>query len=152
MTEQTAIDYIKKLFANTTDESISLEEAYRAADRTEYDAKVNRIWLGNKLTALKKYNFVTPLYTMKNNSQFLEKIQLTESGKRVLQRSETSNASVPERELLPTPSVFEKQNENAISLTEVVDMIAELGKRENKSSITFDIKLREGIVSVRIGG
>lgn len=151
MTEQTAMEYIKKIFGSATDDCVSLSEAYRAAERTDYDEKVNRVWLGNKLTALKRYGFVKPLYIMKNNSQFLEKIQLTEQGKRVLEKSADSIALI-ETSPLPQQAADRKNDDTAISLTDVVDMIAELGKRENTSTITFDIKLREGIVSVRIGG
>jgi len=151
MTLQTATEYLNTLFSKTSGDIITLPEAYSAFDRDAHDARANRIWLGNKLTFLKRYDLVKPLYIMKDNSQVLEKLQLTAHGKSILQRPEvTTNGFVEEAPSLPKEVPEIPKNNTAITLTEVIEMLSELHKKDKESTITFDIKLREGIVSVRM--
>lgn len=179
---ETATEYLKKMYSNTTSDSLTLPEIYSAFNRSTQDPRTNRTWFGNKLTFLKRHNLVTPIYIVKDNSQVLDKIQLTEEGKKILGRTgsvqqpapatekeaasqpvpqspqvvseeHSTPASLPQVEQSEKAMTEKTQNgkkeANVISLSEVMQMIAEL-RKEQKSNFAVDINIRDGIVSIRL--
>lgn len=170
---ETATEYLKKMYSNATSDSLTLPEIYSAFNRSTQDPRTNRTWFGNKLTFLKRHNLVTPIYIVKDNSQVLDKIQLTEEGRKILGRTGIAQKPVPavEKETAtqaeavtqfpPLPHVEQsieslpakvqngKKEGNVISLSEVMQMITEL-RKEQQSNFAVDINIRDGIVSIRL--
>jgi hypothetical protein len=85
-TKETSVENVQLLFQNTTEDRISVGEAYKAWGRDTNKVEENKIWLSNKLTSLKFHNLVSPIYTVINNRRVLNAIQLTIEGKRALGR------------------------------------------------------------------
>lgn len=149
MLEITARHYLNIFFSNASNDIVTLDDIYRSAGRDLSDSKNNRTWLGNKLISLKHYNYVKPIYSKKNSSLVLDKIQLTDIGKRELLRIESSSTNDTASKGIVEDTLQDNRPKAGISLTEVMEMITELKKRD-KGNIEMDIKLKEGIVSVRL--
>lgn len=150
MTTFTTINYLKTMFAGTTKNEISLEEAYDAAKLNMQNAKANRAWVGNKLTFFKKYNLADAVYARAGHSRVLTGIRLTETGKKALQERDffTHTPLVPQS-LFETPPAA-PTNGNVISLKEVLEALSEVSKNNQGSKLSMDIKLKEGIVSIHM--
>lgn len=132
-----SVENVKQFFLNTSEDVISLEEAYVAWGRDITKEAENKAWLSNKLTALKHYKLVRPVYDLKNKKRVLEKIQLTTEGKRALGKIEEDGYT-------------ENENSNghrAITLEDVMKVIPALRQRHPEFEITFDIKLKDSVGS-----
>ncbi len=81
-----AEEAIKRIFANTSEDLISLEELFRIWGRDVTKVEENKQWLSNKLTNWKYHNLIIPVYASRNNRRVLDKLQLTLEGKRMLGR------------------------------------------------------------------
>lgn len=132
-----AIEMVKRFFAHTTDDSISLEDVFRMWGRDAEKVKQNKAWLSNKLTQLKYHDLIIPVYSYKNGRRRLEKIQLTLEGKRVLGRigENIDNAN---------GDSIVKANSNSVSFTNIMQRVAELRKENPDYEITFFVKLKGG--------
>src|SRR5258706_8165628 len=86
LTRETAIENIKKIFSNCSEDSISLQDAFIAWGRDPAKIVKNKAWLSNRLTHLKYHNLVKPVYVWKNNRRVLDKLELTMEGKKQLGR------------------------------------------------------------------
>ncbi len=87
---------VRKFFANTQGDSVSLDDAFRNWGRdTENEAK-NKQWLSNKLPHMKYYNLVEPVYAYRNTRRVLDKLHLTQEGKRIMDRTANGTVSVAE--------------------------------------------------------
>lgn len=149
MTIQTATDYLRKFFANTSADWVSLQGIYAATNRESMDSEKNRTWVGNKMLYMKRHDLIEPTYEKKGNTKKLSGVRLTVEGKSLLGRlGEETDPGTPPVE--PQQYAQKPNNSsNIVSLTEVLTMLAELNKRgQNKFQV--DIKLKEGIVSVHM--
>jgi hypothetical protein len=77
------LQYLQKIFGQTQDDVITLDEAYKAGGVLNHDARVKKMWIIMKLRTFNKYNLVEPINVANN---LPEKIKLTESGKIALKR------------------------------------------------------------------
>src|SRR2546430_1213581 len=83
--KEVAIETLKKMFSNTPEDVIEVDDIYKAWERSLEDEK-NKVWLANKLTDLKYYNLVKSNYSFKSGYRSLVNIQLTMEGKKALRR------------------------------------------------------------------
>lgn len=133
--KQAAIENVKAFFANSPEEdAVTLEEAFRAWGRPNpEDIEGHKGWLSNKLTALKYHNLITPIYSYSNGRRKLSHLQLTIEGKRALGRLnghyEESSAGKPPL----------KNNENVITLVEVMIAIPRIRKENPDFDINFSV-------------
>jgi hypothetical protein len=131
---------VKRFFAHTSDDTLSLDDAFNAWGRDMTEVEKNKQWFSNKLTNMKYYNLVTPVYTVRNNRRVLEQIQLTLEGKRVMGR--VGENGITENGVQPSIN----GNGKKIDFKEAMDMIKELKRQNPDFEITFTAKLREGDV------
>lgn len=133
---------IKRLFSNTNEDAITLEEAFRAWGRhNPENIEIHKSWLSNVMHHLKYHNLIVPSYTFGDGPRKLTKIRLTLEGKRALGRIQNytdNNASDEElKEIKPTPSIF-----SSISISDVMKIVAKLRTDNPEYDITFDVKLK----------
>lgn len=152
MSYPTAVSYLKTIFSNASNDEISLEEAYRAAMLNPETEKNNRAWIGNKLTFFKKHKLAEPSYDKVGNNRVLKAIRLTELGKKVINEPAVSLENEVTIERSSHTTEHEAQTiDKTISLIEIADLVYELNRRSQGNEFRMDIKLKEGIVSVRMG-
>lgn len=129
-----SIENIKQFFANTSEDIITLEEAYIAWGRDTTKEFENKAWLSNKLTALKYHNLVKPVYALRNKKRVLDKIQLTMEGKKALGRI-GEDVIMPES--IPT------NGKTVITLEDVIKVISRLRRENPEINIVFSITPKE---------
>lgn len=127
---------VKRFFAHTSEDTISLEDAFSAWGRNMAEVEKNKQWFSNKLTNMKYYNLVTPLYTVRNNRRVLEQIQLTLEGKRVMGR--VGENVITENGVNPSSN----GNGKKIDFKDVMDLVAQLKEQNPQFEIVFDVKLK----------
>ena len=134
---RTTEETVRRLFSNTPEDSISLEDVFRAWGRNIEDEVKNKQWLSNKLTHLKYHNLIVPIYAYRNNRRILEKLQLTLEGKRVMGRIEEADSL--------GKNVKSQNGPSPIPLLELAKLVAQF-KNENKENyeVSFDVKLKSG--------
>ena len=130
-----AVKTIKRFFANTSDDSISIQDAFSSWGRDLERVKDNKAWLSNKLTHLKFYELVTPIYSYGEGPRKLEKLELALEGKRELGRIG--------RNLESSNGVSASANgRSVISLEEIMKAVPKLRKENPEFEITFDVRLK----------
>lgn len=129
-----AIENLKQFFSNTSEDIVSIQDAYVAWGRNLENAEGNKAWFSNKLTYMKYHNLVKPVYVVRNNRRNLDKIQLTMEGKKVLGRIEGSS----EENIPPSTN----GSNNSLSITDVMRIVAKLRKENQDYEITFNVKLK----------
>lgn len=130
MLRETAINHLKTIFRDPTKENLLLSEAYQAAG-LDADKKVkNRTWLRNRLTYLSKYKFVDREYGTERGTTVLQKIHITEAGKKALGWGNSSTQSP-------------RNKPSAIQLT---DLLVSLKRKNYPMTVEFD--LRKNVVSI----
>lgn len=106
MTYVSAIETLKKFYKDTSSDIATLGEIYQAWGRDLSDPEKNKQWVANKLTHLKHYDLVVPIYSFGRRRE-LSKIQLTEEGKKVLGRVESSsNKAIPQSNTVTPETVL----------------------------------------------
>lgn len=96
ITRHAAIAALRKIFVDPDKDILTLDEIFRVAGRDPQQPEHNKIWLQNRLTALRYYKLVEPIYTKytkSNSHRKLDKVQLTPTGKTAL-ASEAGNEPV----------------------------------------------------------
>jgi hypothetical protein len=138
----------KKIFANSSSGSISLDEIYQAAGLDLTKPAVNRIWLANRLYVFKKHGLATPVYARKNNTHVLDRLQLTEKGKRVLDQVRTTLAIQPIENSTSQDDAYSK-NDSSLkkSVEEILNMIIKCSIDHPELKIEYS--LRDEVVSVQ---
>lgn len=131
----TSVENVRKFFSNTSDDSISLNDAFAAWGRNLDKPEDNKAWLSNLLTHLKYHNLIKPVYSFKSGYRKLDKLQLTLDGKRALGRLEDDSSNAPK-------NVASNGKTNPLSSTDVMKIVAQLGKDNPDYEITFDVKLK----------
>lgn len=136
LSKDAAIANVRKFFSNSSEDTITLEEAYRAWERDLTQVEKNKGWFSNKMVDLKYNNLIKPIYTVRNNRRVLNKIQLTIEGKRALGRidgvkEESNNVVMPTND----------QN-STLSIADVMKIVAKLRKENPEYDIMFDVKLK----------
>ena len=137
ITKEAAIENVKKMFSNTSEDLISIQDVYKTWERDPEQEVRNKGWFSNKMVDLKYHNLIKPIYGMRNNRRVLTKIQLTMDGKKALGRvgaeEEANEAILPSIESQGSP----------LSIADAMKIIAQLKKENPEFEITFDIKLRD---------
>lgn len=136
-TRYSSVQNIRKMFANTSEDSISLRDVFIAWGRNLEKEVENRAWLSNKLTHLKYHDLITPVYSYEGGPRKLQRLELTIEGKRELGRIKGKVNS--NDEVSTTIS-----NSGAVSLSDLTKLIAQF-REDNKDNydINFDVKLKE---------
>ena len=137
-TRESAIENVKRIFTNTAEDVVSLQDAYIAWGRNTENEVKNKEWLSNKLTYLKYHNLVKPVYSYKSGRRKLEKLQLTLEGKRELGRIEDS----PHTNSVASLAI--KSDDNPLSIADAMKIVAKLRKENPDYEISFDVKLKSG--------
>lgn len=133
-----AIETVRRLFSSSpNDDFVLIEDAFRAAGRDIEKVEENKAWLSNKLPTLKYHNLLTVHYSYDTGRRKLDKLQLTLEGKRSLGRidepSSEGNGEIA-------------TNGNTSSIIDIMNIVAKLQKKHPEFDITFDVKLKSGIV------
>lgn len=84
MTKEWAIETTRKIFQDTTDDTISLRDIFIKFGRQEYDEEKNKAWFSNILSNVKRHNLLTPQYALKRGKRVLDKVKLTLEAKTIL--------------------------------------------------------------------
>lgn len=129
-----AIENLRQFFSNTSEDIISVQDAYVAWGRNLENVEGNKAWFSNKLTYMKYHNLVKPVYAVRNNRRNLDKIQLTMEGKKVLGRIEGSSG-----ENIPSST---SGSNSSLSIADVMKIVARLRKENQDYEITFNVKLK----------
>jgi len=132
----TAKLYLDKFFSTTSGDEVTLTEIYKIYNFALTEEKKNRMWIGNKLTLLKKEGLVEPLYDGKKANSPLRGLRLTDKGKGLLSRTLNSFATVT------TP--IKSDRKNGITLNDVVRAMPHIRRENPDFEITFDFRLRNG--------
>jgi len=130
LSKQSAVEGVRKIFKNSDKGSVTLDEAFTAWDRQNYNPIENLRWIGNKLTHWKYHNLVKPLYGHRNGKRVLSGIQLTLHGKQSLDSSGVADGQNLEAQELQS------------SLLEIMKLVENLKKHNPSYEITFDVKLK----------
>lgn len=97
-------------------DTLTPDEIFRVAGRDPQQPERNRIWLQNRLTALRYHEFVRPIYTkytMSNPHRKLDKVQLTPTGKTALASESGNEPACPAitlESIARDIKAFERQN------------------------------------------
>jgi hypothetical protein len=132
--ERSAIDGVKQIFSNTSEDSVTVEEAAQAWDRNGFTDEQNARWLGNKMTHWKYHDLVRPVYKRRNSRRVFGKIQLTLKGKRAIGRIKSINKT-----RIKTSKSPETRN---ISLSEFMKLLPKLREENPEFDINFEVKLK----------
>ncbi len=138
LSRQAAIESVKKSFSNTSEDAITLQDAYTAWERDLTQEEKNKGWFSNKMVDMKYHNLVKSVYAIKNNRRTLDKIQLTIEGKRAIGRIE---GNVEEAE---SNSHATNGHNNPLSIADVMKIVAKLKKENPEFEIIFDVRLKTG--------
>lgn len=130
LSKDAAIEAVKRFFANTTSDSLSIQDAYTAWNRDLSKSKTNKDWLSNKLVDLKYHNLISSIYGMRNNRRTLTKIQLTLEGKRAIGRVQDANKHVEDNQILANGN---------ISLETIMKEIPRLKRENPEFNIVFSV-------------
>lgn len=132
MSLTSATETLKRFFAGHPDSDVvSLEEIYIAAGRDLSQESINKAWVANKLTHLKHYGLVVPVYDYARRKT-LNKVQLTEEGRKTLGRgAKASNNTIA--------------SSKGISLESIAQDIREFEKQNPSVKLDLGVKLREEV-------
>lgn len=131
-----SVENVRKFFAKTSNDSVSLQEAFSAWGRDLQKPQENRAWLSNLMTHLKYHNLIQPVYTFKGGFRALDRLQLTLDGKKALGRL----ASDPDGGTVVGTVSYGENNPKTIS--DVMNIVSRLRKDNPDYEITFDVKLK----------
>ena len=134
ISQKAATETLQLLFSHTREDKITLEEAFRAWGRDNYSLEKNRKWFDNKMTHLKYYDLIRPVYERRNARRVLVGIQLTLQGKRAVGRIEGDNKNNVEVSL----------GINNISLGQVTKLVSLFRKQNPEYDIIFEVRLKSG--------
>jgi hypothetical protein len=145
--DNSGVRNLKRVFSDTTSDVMTLDEIYKAAGVADINPQVRIMWIANRMKEFERYNLVEPI----NDTNFnLEKIRLTEEGKRVLGRIPEDSEKQMTGSHSKESMFIDKKDENIISLREVIDLFSGLSNNDQGSKFSIDIKLKEGIVSIHM--
>lgn len=128
---------VKKFFANTSTDVVSLTDAFRNWGRDTEDEAKNKQWLSNKLPHMKYYDLVVPIYAYRNNRRILDKLQLTHEGKRIM--GEVDDRPISLEEMPTTAHVNGK-----LTLDDFLKAVPNLRKEHPELEINVDVKVKNG--------
>ena len=130
----TASDHLKQFFSQTSSDKVSLDEIYKAVGRDLSKADTNRVWLGNKLTYLRRYGLVEPVY----NHGILKAIKLTKKGSQSLKDVEKN------KNVIQDFALSFKRPEPEISIEDIMNAVPKLREKHPKFEIVFNVSLKNG--------
>jgi hypothetical protein len=113
ITQRAAIAALRKIFVDSDKDILTLDEIFDVVGRDPRQPESNRRWLQNRLTTLRYYEFVAPIYTKyttsSNPHRKLVKVQLTPTGKTAL-TSEVSSRAITLESIARDIKAIERQN------------------------------------------
>lgn len=133
MSIEKATEYLKMFYPSVVGDEVVLRDIFTFAGLNLSEEKKNKVWLGNKLSPMKKHGLVTPMY--KNG--YLVGVRLTELGKRILGRT-NGNSSLSASN---SPEI--KNNHGEITLEEILRVIPKLRQENPEFKITFSVTPKE---------
>lgn len=116
ITHRGAVVALRKIFVDPDKDILTLDEVFRVVGRDLQQPERNKRWLRNRLTTLRYYEFVTPIYTKyakSNPRRRLDKIQLTPTGKMAL-ASKVSSRAITLESIARDIKAFERQNPSMV--------------------------------------
>lgn len=136
---EAAVETVKDFFSNTDKDIVSLQDIYKTTGRPLDKPELNKSWVTNKMTHLKHYQLVTPIYTY-GKRRTLDKIQLTEQGRRAL--NERKSTKPPSTTLEETGYVTDNEK-NTVSFDSVKKDVEILQAMHPSLEIIYDVRLRK---------
>jgi hypothetical protein len=137
VTLSTAIETTRRLLGGK--EEVTLAEVYQVSNRENKDEEVNRLWVTNKLTHLKHYGLVEPIYTEGRPNRLIG-VRITSEGKKAIQLPSPSShtagsVAVKNNEIGP---LIRQMRENTKILKQILP---------SELEVVFDVRLRKGELS-----
>lgn len=139
LSKEAAIENLKRFFANTSEDAITIDQALTAWERDLAKVDLNKGWLSNKMVDLKYHNLVASLYAVRNNRRVLSKLQLTFEGKRALGRITGTNTSPIES---PISNSSEEISGIGSRMENLFRQIAKFRADNPEFEIEFNVKLK----------
>jgi hypothetical protein len=135
ISENAAIETVKRLFANSPDsDSVTLEEVYSATDRSDFNEQANKNWLSNKMTQIKYHDLIKSLYKYDGRKKLVG-IQLTIKGKRALGR--ISN------DIIDDDQQVGDTNYKSVTASDVAKVVKVFRDNNPEYTVVFEVKLKE---------
>lgn len=138
---ESSVGNVRKLFSNTSGDTVSINKVFESFERAQKDEKLNRAWLSNLLSLIKSHNLVRAVYTTKHGPKTLTELELTLEGRRALGRSNGNGH--------PVESDAIQSKENGRSEQSIVSDFMEAHQRvkdyfeKRGLEIIFEIKPKE---------
>lgn len=132
----TAVQNLKRMFKNTPEDHISLQDVFVAWGRDLSKEVDNKAWLSNKLTHIKYHDLITPVYSYNTRPRRLERLELTLEGKRELGRIGATGSSDENS----TPS---SNGHSSASLADLTKLVKQFQKENAEFEVTFSVRLKE---------
>jgi len=106
-----AVEALRSLFEDSAITVRTVDEIFEVTGRSLNSSEQNRKWLTNRLTDLKHYDLVKPLYT-EGTPKILAQVQLTQEGRHALETSSSNELgrNVSLESIARDIKEFEKQN------------------------------------------
>lgn len=143
ISEEAAITNLKGFFSHSPKgtKEVSLEQIFLAVGRHNMDAAINRSWLANKLTPIRKYNLINPVYEYEGKKRRLTKVKLTPKSEGLLglniehKRDKEEDVSYQNT----SPSVRQ------VTLESIAQDIREYEKHNPSIELDLNVKVRKSL-------
>ncbi len=135
MTIKTATEYLKRFYSQTDTDEVTLKEVFSIYGFNPHKEKINRVWIGNKLIYLKRYQLVEPVYDGDKANARLIAIKLTDEGRKVLNSENDYSINQLQNKV-------SSRDLKAITLNDVVQAMPRIRQENPEYEINFDFRLR----------
>lgn len=139
MTPGAAVSNLDTMFGDS--DSVGVNRVFLAYHRTLAEESKNKLWLANKLAAMKDYDFIIRRYATQGGKRRLVGLTLTEKGKKALGRNPepvhattTTTTTVP-----PTPAAPAQE----VTPETVLKAVKQLRKQLPSFEVVFEIKPKD---------
>lgn len=130
---------LKRFFSKDPGADIlSIDEIFVATDRGDKSREDNISWLSNILTALKFYGLVTTVYSYDGRKK-LDRIRLTEEGRRAVRIGKENFDNAPVQEKLP---ISTEDEGDKVLLPKIMNLVTKLKEQNPEYEVIFDVKLK----------
>ena len=131
------LKHLKRLFGKTQADTITLEEAERAAGFDPRWPLVTKMWLAKRMNEFQQYELVQLLY-----DSDIQKIRLTEKGKIAMGRMPGDIEAIFSKK-----DNDQSSDRRGVSIDEIVDIMTKLSEAHPNNTVIYDIK--ENIITLQ---
>jgi hypothetical protein len=144
LTREAAVGNLKKMFTYAPDSDVVLvDDVFKAFGRSLADEVRNKMWLSNKLYAMRDYDLLERGYAKRNRKSKLIKLTLTNEGRKALKRSERTQQAHAQTSLPVSSSNSVISGE--VTPETVYQAVKVLRKMLPSFEVTFEIKPKEEV-------